>query len=61
MEFMQKRNGFSPSALTVSADHLADTKSLIHSIMLVNMDGNNYLDEFFVYLSNKVNLFGPIE
>ena len=54
MEFMQKRNGFSTLALTVSADQLADTKSLIHSIMLTNMDGNNHLYELFVYLSNKV-------
>ena len=54
MEFMQKRNGFSTLALTVSADQLADTKSLIHSIMLTNMDGNNHVDESFVYLSNKM-------
>ena len=68
MEFMQKRNGFSTSALTVSADQLADTKSLVRSIMLKNMDGNNHLYELFVYLSNKVkslwtngviNFYGP--
>ena len=54
MEFMQERNGFSTSALTVSADQLADTKSLVRSIMLKNMDGNNHLYELFVYLSKKV-------
>ena len=54
MEFMQKRNGFSTSALTVSANQLADTKSLVRGIMLKNMDGNNHFYELFVDLSNKV-------
>ena len=51
---MHKWKSFNTLELTVGADQLADTKSLIHYIMRKNMDGNNHLDEMFVYLSNKV-------
>ena len=51
---MHKWKSFNTLELTVSADQLVDTKSLIHYIMRKNMDGNNHLDEMFVYLSNKV-------
>ena len=65
---MHKWKSFNTLGLTVSADQLADTKSLVRSIMLKNMDGNNHLYELFVYLSNKVkslwtngviNFYGP--
>ena len=53
---MHKRNGFNTLALTVIADQMADTDAFMHSIMLLNLDGNIYFLESCVHSSNKVTV-----